>query len=129
MAGVTQHYRDGVMNIIPTIRAKRPQPQSPGLYLHFKGGRYLLALIADTHNHNGDQDVVYVVLASGKLCTRPLFYDTRQEDSWLDEVAWPDGERRPRFMLASTISIADTAKLQIFWHDMEVLRAAGGGAR
>jgi hypothetical protein len=115
--------------VTPAIRARGPEALVPGVYRHFKGGRYLLVAVAETHNHNGDQDVLYVVLASGKLCTRPLFYDKRGEDSWLDEVAWPDGAMRQRFTFESSISVGDMATLQNFWHDMEVLRTAGGGER
>jgi hypothetical protein len=70
----------------------------PGRYRHHKGGLYLVIGCAETHNHNGDIDVVYVSLTHGKLVTRPLKRDSRNEDSWLDEIVWPDGVGRTRFV-------------------------------
>lgn len=68
------------------------------VHRHYKGGRYLVMGVAETHNHNGDLDVVYVMLSSGKLCTRPLRRDSRQQDAWTDDVRWPDGRTRRRFV-------------------------------
>ncbi len=68
-----------------------------GLYLHHKGGTYLIMAVAETHNHNGDLDVVYVSLSSGKVVTRPLRRDSRDEDAWTDTVRWPDGLEHCRF--------------------------------
>jgi hypothetical protein len=45
---------------------------APGLYRHYKGGLYLVIGIAETHNHNGDIDVIYVSLTYGKLVTRAV---------------------------------------------------------
>jgi hypothetical protein len=69
-----------------------------GTYRHHKGGRYLAIAVAETHNHNGDLDVVYISLAQGKHCTRPMQRDSRDEDSWTDLVTWPDGVVRARFI-------------------------------
>jgi hypothetical protein len=66
-------------------------------YRHYKGGLYLPVAVAETHNHNGDLDVVYLSLTHGKYVTRPLRRDSRKEDSWLDSVEWPDGCWRMRF--------------------------------
>lgn len=68
-----------------------------GLYRHYKGGRYLLVAVAERHTHNGDLDAIYISLTHGKHVTRPVARDSRDEDSWLDLVEWPDGERRLRF--------------------------------
>jgi hypothetical protein len=70
----------------------------PGLYRHYKGGLYLVIGTAETHNHNGDVDIIYVSLAHGTLVTRPLRKDSRNEAAWLDSVMWPDGEMRERFV-------------------------------
>jgi hypothetical protein len=70
----------------------------PGKYVHYKGGVYLVLVVAETHEHNGDLDVVYVSLKHGTCCTRPLRSDSRRQDSWLDMVEWPDGQFRDRFM-------------------------------
>lgn len=70
----------------------------PGLYHHHKGGTYTVLFTAETHEHNGDIDVVYVSHTYGKICTRPLQRDSRNEDSWRDYVMWPDGVERLRFI-------------------------------
>jgi hypothetical protein len=67
------------------------------LYIHYKGGRYLFVGIAETHEHNGDRDAVYISLTHGKMVTRPLQRDSRDQDSWTEMVTWPDGNRRQRF--------------------------------
>jgi len=72
------------------------------LYRHYRGGLYLVIGTAETHNHNGDVDVVYASLTHGKLVTRPLQRDSRDEDAWLDDVTWPDGEKRGRFMIETS---------------------------
>lgn len=71
------------------------------LYRHYKGELYLPVAVAERHTHNGDLDIVYVSLTHGKHCTRPLRRDSRDEDSWLDDVMWPDGKLHPRFSLES----------------------------
>jgi len=75
----------------------------PGRYVHFKGAKYLLLIVAQTHNHNGDLDVVYISLDHGKAVTRPLCFDSREEDAWLDRVEWPDGKIRQRFVHESDL--------------------------
>lgn len=70
-----------------------------GIFEHYKGGRYLGILIAESHVHNGDRDVVYYSIDHAKFCTRPYERDSRAEDSWIDEVEWPDGTKRRRFEL------------------------------
>lgn len=67
------------------------------LFRHYRGGRYVFVLIAETDEHNGDHDVVYVSLTHGKYVTRPLVRDSRNRESWLDLVLWPDGQTRHRF--------------------------------
>ena len=71
-----------------------------GFWRHYKGGRYLVLGVAETHEHNGDLDVVYLSCTTGKMVTRPLRRDSRDQDSWTDEVMWPDGKRL-RFELES----------------------------
>ncbi len=65
---------------------------------HYKGGRYLVICVAETHEHNGDVDVVYLSLKRGKYNTRPLTKDSRKQDAWTDKVKWPDGVLRNRFI-------------------------------
>lgn len=69
----------------------------PGLYRHYKGGLYVLQIVAETHEHNGDLDAVYVSLEHGAWRTRPVDRDSRKQDAWLDLVEWPDHEMRHRF--------------------------------
>ena len=76
-----------------------------GVFRHYKGGRYRVVAVAETHHHNGDKDVVYVSLTTGSIVTRPLEKDSRDEDSWSDIVDWPDGEKRPRFVHEKLFSI------------------------
>ena len=79
-----------------------------GIYRHYKGGRYLVVAVAENHEHNGDRDVVYISLLKGKYNTRPLQQDSRAQDSWTDEVVWPDGTTRERFVEESRYpSVAD----------------------
>ena len=74
----------------------------PGPWRHYKGGRYLVIGIAETHAHNGDRDVVYVSLTHGKLVTRPLQRDSRDQDSWTDMIRWSDDIMRDRFVVDNT---------------------------
>jgi hypothetical protein len=87
----------------------------PTVYRHYKGGQYLVLTTAETHNHNGDIDVVYVVLSTGKTCTRPLRRDSRNEDAWLDNVPWPDGVRRDRFVPESHLGGRARDALLTMW--------------
>lgn len=75
-----------------------PLEQMAGVFRHYRGGLYRVIIIAETHDHNGDKDVVYVSLTTGKVVTLPLEKDSRGQDSWTDSVLWPDGETRPRFL-------------------------------
>ncbi len=71
----------------------------PGdVYRHYKGGLYLCMFVAETHEHTGDRDVVYVSMTTGKVVTRPRHRDSRDQDSWTDFVTWPDGQHRTRFV-------------------------------
>jgi hypothetical protein len=69
------------------------------VYRHYKGGKYVLLMTAETHDHNGDEDAVYLSLTTGKIVTRPYRKDSRNQDSWLDSVRWPDGVYRQRFVV------------------------------
>lgn len=76
-----------------------------GFWRHYKGGRYLVLGVAETHEHNGDLDVVYLSCTTGKLVTRPLRRDSRDQDSWADDVSWPDGQQRSRFIQESEYDV------------------------
>lgn len=60
-------------------------------YRHFKGGAYLVLGVA-RHTSTQEDMVVYEALSSGGLWVRPL-------TEWVEEVDWPDGQRRGRFIL------------------------------
>lgn len=93
----------------------------PGRYVHYKGGIYLLLLVAETHKHNGDLDVLYVPLlpTHGKPVTRPLRRDSRADDSWLDSVEWPDGRSRERFIADGVLSHDELEVLRPLWAENE----------
>lgn len=86
-----------------------------GRYLHFKGDYYLLLAIAETHQHIGDWDAVYIVLRTGKFCTRPLYFDSREQAAWQSSVVWPDGVARSRFILEGVLGDDELQKLSTLW--------------
>lgn len=73
-------------------------PVQGAVYRHYKGGLYYVLAVAEHHDHDGKKDVVYLSLEHGKVVTRPLERDARNEDSWTDLVEWPDGIQRRRFI-------------------------------
>lgn len=90
---------------------------TPGRYLHFKGGVYLLLMLAEHHEHNGDYDVIYVPLSTvhGKPVTRPARPDSRNQKSWTDMVEWPDGRPRYRFVPEESLTIDELQELRRLW--------------
>jgi hypothetical protein len=64
------------------------------IYKHYKGGRYLVLHNTEesTNARQGELGVVYVSLTYGKIKHRDLAEFT-------EEVEWPDGKKRPRFIL------------------------------
>lgn len=92
-------------------------PIKSGTHYHFKGGTYVVMCVAHTHNHNGDFDVVYFSIAHNAYNTRPLVRDSRNEDSWLDIVEWPDGVKRTRFVACDGLSKEDLMNLHQIWTD------------
>ena len=64
------------------------------VYKHYKGGRYLVLCIAEesTNTRVGTRGVVYISLTYGKIKHRDLA-------EFVEEVQWPDGIKRPRFIL------------------------------
>ena len=85
------------------------------VHLHYKGGRYFVLTVAETHEHNGDKDVVYISLTHGGVCTRPLGQDSRRQDSWTDVVGWPDNVLRSRFVPEDEFSEVTLLKLRALW--------------
>jgi hypothetical protein len=55
----------------PSETSPSKEPRSMETYVHYNGGKYLLVGVAETHQHNGDRDAVYISLTHGKLVTRP----------------------------------------------------------
>ncbi len=66
------------------------------VYEHHKGGRYLVLSVAEesTNARKGNEVVVYVSLTYGKVKCRDL-------SEFTELVVWPDGEKRPRFVIAA----------------------------
>ena len=64
------------------------------VYKHYGGGRYLVIGISEesTNSREGTPAVVYVSLTYGKIRHREL-------KEFQEEVLWPDGIKRPRFIL------------------------------
>jgi len=64
------------------------------VYGHHGGGRYLLLAIADesTNARVGNKIAVYVSLKYGIIKCRDL-------DEFFEEIEWPDGKVRTRFIL------------------------------
>ena len=67
---------------------------TPGVYKHYKGGRYTVLHVADdsTNKRVGNKLVVYVSLTYGKIKCRDL-------KEFTQVIKWPDGKKRPRFVL------------------------------
>lgn len=67
------------------------------VYLHHKGGRYLVLALTEesTNKRVGMPGVVYVSLTYGKFKHRDLA-------EFVEEVKWPDGNRQPRFILEAS---------------------------
>ncbi len=65
------------------------------VYEHFKGGKYLVLSVAEdsTNARTGNHVVVYVSLTYGTVKVRDL-------NEFVEEIEWPDGIRRPRFVLS-----------------------------
>lgn len=85
------------------LNEQGPKPErggkvEPGLYRHYKGPLYVVFAIAETHEHNGDRDVIYSSLTNPRPVTRPLERDSRNEPSWLDMIAWTEDMTMSRFM-------------------------------
>lgn len=63
---------------------------NPGKYRHFKGGRYLMLTLA-THSETEERLVIYLSMSTGDTFARPI-------QMWTEEVVWPDGIKRARFI-------------------------------
>ncbi len=72
---------------------------TPGTYQHYKGGLYEVLMLAQMSESSAEIVVVYRSHATGDTWVRPL--RTMGADSWEDQVVWPDGVTRPRFVRRS----------------------------
>ena len=68
---------------------------TPGLYRHAKGGLYRL-LGLGTHSETHEPMAIYQDANTEALWARPALM-------WSEEVTWPDGQRRPRFVPEGTV--------------------------
>lgn len=72
--------------------------QSGKTYKHHKGGLYTVLFVAEETTNarkGGNGGVVYVSHTYGKIKYRDL-------DEFTEEIEWPDGIVRPRFILSET---------------------------
>ncbi|MBU2103871.1 DUF1653 domain-containing protein [Patescibacteria group bacterium] len=70
--------------------------QSGRTYEHYKGGLYTVLFVTEetTNERKGNNGgVVYVSRTYGKIKHRDF-------DEFTEEVEWPDGAMRPRFILS-----------------------------
>lgn len=75
---------------------KESHIQSGKTYKHYKGGLYTVLFLAEetTNERKGNNGgVVYVSHTYGKIKYRDL-------DEFIEEIEWPDGIVRPRFILS-----------------------------
>lgn len=70
-----------------------------GLYRHYKGGVYQLIGLA-AHSETGEALVVYVSLDASLPGFRMR---VRPRSLWDDDVEWPDGNTRPRFIFIGEV--------------------------
>lgn len=70
-----------------------PSDVAPGLYDHYKGGKYRVLFVAEdsTNDRDGNQVVVYESLTYHVMKCRDL-------TEFVEPVEWPDGTMRPRFV-------------------------------
>jgi len=77
---------------------------APGIYEHFKGGRYRVLMTA-SHTETHEAIVVYVSLdILGEVWARPL-------SVWNETVQWPDGFTRPRFIPVRPVQFSLSSSL------------------
>jgi len=75
---------------------KKEDLKSGETYVHYKGGLYTVLFVTEetTNARKGNNGgVVYVSHTYGKIKHRDF-------DEFIEEIEWPDGTMRPRFVLA-----------------------------
>src|SRR5262245_21876031 len=94
--------REHVFYGIPSIPSRDVKP---GIYRHYKGGLYrVLGMIRDSTNATAGRWLVqYVSLTYGEVHARHV-------DEWLEDVEWPDGEVRSRYIFASMPAMAPSKR-------------------
>lgn len=65
---------------------------SHDLYYHFKGGTYRWIAFGH-HSETQEPVVIYQTVNTNEFWVRPAHM-------WNEEVMWPDGQKRPRFIPA-----------------------------
>jgi hypothetical protein len=78
---------------------KEAQRVSRGFYKHYKGDVYFVIGVAilDEHGHGDHEAPRQVVYESTRSVGNGLI-NLRSEASFEEEIEWPDGKRRPRFV-------------------------------
>lgn len=75
-------------------------PETGRLYQHYKGDFYRVITTCNLSEERETVMVVYRSMKYGSRWARPL-------TMFQEIVTWPDGKRRPRFMLVATLPRAD----------------------
>jgi hypothetical protein len=60
-------------------------------YRHYRGGTYTLLCLAENSENRSETMAVYVSHLTRKVLVRPW-------SMFREDVVWPDGQRRPRFV-------------------------------
>jgi len=70
---------------------------APGIYEHWKGGRYRALMLAWAHDLGGPEQwaVVYISLTNGKVFLRA--WDSPDLDAWTDLIELEDNLVKQRF--------------------------------
>jgi hypothetical protein len=87
------------------------------IHRHYKGGRYVPLGVVRNSEKREQLLVIYMSLDRGTTWARPL--NTEGEDSWMDNVAWPDKCWRPRFTPEVSLSSHTLEELEKLWADMK----------
>lgn len=69
------------------------------VYVHYKGGKYVVLNVCEesTNARVGTRGVIYVSLTYGRIKHRDLA-------EFVEEIQWPDGITRPRFILEGKLN-------------------------
>ena len=81
-------------------------PEDGRLYQHYRGDCFRIVSCALSSEDSATWKVIYRSLSTGKVWERPL-------DKFTDEVRWPDGVHRDRYMQAAALPAALRAAVPV----------------